>query len=311
MRDLKDKVVLIIGGSRGLGFTLAQHLSKEGCRLVLCARNLKELQLAQQRLPGEVLIAVCDVALPEQVENLIQIVLKQFGQIDVLINDAGVMMVGAMESYSRREFEEAMDVMYWGIVNTTFAVLPHMKKQRRGQIVNITSIGGLVSVPHLLPYVSAKFAAVGFSLGCAAELRKDHIAVTTIVPGLMRTGSYVNAFFQQHNKKEFKLFALISTAPLITISADKAARLIVRAIKNKTPIKVLGLPAKVLLKLNDLFPTLMIRSFSAVSRFIPSKKERSTFVPGEDIREEYPDTEVPLFREIGKYVQRKHGQQVQ
>src|SRR5690606_19122277 len=126
-----------------------------------------------------------------------------------------------------------MDVMYWGIFHTTFAVLPHMKERGEGQIINITSIGGKVSVPHLLPYSAAKFAAVGFSEGMTVELRKHNIFVTTVIPGLMRTGSYVNALFQKNDRLMFKIFSAISSAPLLTITAKKAARLTIRAIKGR------------------------------------------------------------------------------
>lgn len=309
VKKLNDKVVLITGGSKGLGFEMARQLTKEGCKLALCARDFRELEVARRelkKLGGEAFISVCDVTKKEDVEKFTKKVLSHFGQIDVLINDAGIIIVGAMESYSAEEYTAAMDVMYWGMVNMSLAVLPHMKERKAGQIVNITSVGGKVSIPHLLPYTCAKFAAVGFSQGIGAELRKDHIFVTTIVPGLMRTGSYVNALFQKNNKKEFKLFSLMSTAPLLTISAESAARQTIRAMKAKKAQKVLGLPAKVLIEMNHFFPETMNRLLGVVSRVLPSSEEQTSFEKGEVIQAKFKDSEVPLFQQIGKHVQKKH-----
>src|SRR5450759_4776995 len=114
-------------------------------------------------------------------------------------------------------FELAMDVMYWGVLYPTLAVLPQMREHKRGRIVNITSIGGKVSIPHLLPYNSAKFAAVGLSEGLRAELAMDGVTVTTIVPGLMRTGSHINAYFKGKQEREYTWFALGASLPVISM----------------------------------------------------------------------------------------------
>lgn len=309
MTSLKNRVVMITGGSKGLGFVIAKQLVKEDCRLALCARNMEELIDAREELKkagGNALISVCDVSDKEAVDVFVKKVIKHFGEIDIVVNDAGVIMVGAIESFSMHEFEEAMNIMYWGIVNTTLSVLPHMKERKNGQIINITSVGGKVSIPHLLPYSAAKFAAVGFSEGISAELRKDNIHVTTIIPGLMRTGSYLNALFQRDNKTEFKIFSLMSTAPLITISADYAARMTIKAIKSKKIELVLGLPAKVLIEAHHFFPETSIKLFGFLSQFIPSQKSAAEFVKGKFIHDKFDHAELPGFEQIGKYVQNKH-----
>lgn len=309
MKNIRNKVVLITGGSKGLGLELAKQLTKQHCKLALCARSMEELQKAKaevDRLGGSVFISPCDVADKVSVKKLIQQVINHYGHLDIVINDAGIMIVGAMESYRDKEYEDAMNVMYWGIVNTTLAVLPHMKQRQEGQIINITSIGGKVSIPHMLPYTSAKFAAVGFSQGITAELRKDNIYVTTIIPGLMRTGSYTNALFQKDNKNEFKLFSMMSTAPLITISAEKAARETLKAANRKAAVKVIGLPAKILKELYHFLPETMISFFGFVSKYLPATKEKTDFEKGEAIRQKFSDAEMSVFEEIGKYVQMKH-----
>lgn len=309
MKDLNEKVVLITGGSKGLGLALARSLIKERCRLAICARTAEDLELAKVELKsvgGDVFVGACDVSHFEEVNHFVEEVIARFGRIDIVINDAGIIMVGAVESFSQEEFHSAMDVMYWGIVHTTRAVLPHMKEKKYGQIINVTSIGGVVSIPHLIPYCSAKFAATGYSLGLASELRHEGIFVTTIVPGLMRTGSYVNALFQKGNRKEFKLFSAMSTAPLITISTDKAVREIITAIKKKSIFKVLGLPAKIIHQIHHFFPETTVRLYSILEKYIPSSHETTEFIKGENIRVSSAAAEMPGLKGIGEVLRRKY-----
>jgi len=209
--DLRGQVVFITGGSRGLGLLMAREFAREGCRIAICARDVQELEGATrdiEQIVPSVLALPCDVADQSQVSLTLEKIIRHFGQIDVLVNNAGIIAVGPVETMTRQDFEHAMNVMFWGTVFTTLAVLPEMIRRQSGRIVNITSIGGKVSVPHLIPYSCAKFAVVAFSEGLRAELAKDHIPVTTIVPGLMRTGSHVNAFFKGQQNAEFTWFSL-------------------------------------------------------------------------------------------------------
>ena len=308
-KRLKNKVVLITGGSTGLGLILAEHLIKDEPKIAICARDEQDLFKAKNHLKAlgcEVSTYVCDVAKKEQVDSMIKEVINNFGKLDIIINNAGIIQVGPMETFNHEDYKLAMDIMYWGIVNTTFSVLPHMKARHQGQIINITSIGGLVSVPHLLPYSAAKFAAVGFSEGSAAELRKDEIYVTTIFPWLMRTGSYVNAYFQKDNKKEFKLFSLISSLPILTINADRAAKKIIIAIKEKRPRRVIGIQAHAAIVVHNLFPNLTIRVFGLISRFIPGDWEQRPLEKGQDIIARDAEVEVPGARVFGQKARQAH-----
>jgi len=152
--DLKGKVVLITGGSRGLGLVLAREFGKEGARLAICARNLNELDRARKELEShgiEVFDAVCDVRKEKDVVRLMQEVCTRYGRIDVLVNNAGVIQVGPFGAQTQNDFDEAMAVHFWGPYYTMKAVLPEMKKRGEGRIVNIASIGGKVVVPHLAP----------------------------------------------------------------------------------------------------------------------------------------------------------------
>src|SRR2546429_1023104 len=154
------RVVLVTGGSRGLGLVMARELSRKGARVALCARDPAELERARAELavrdPG-VLATTCDVSDPEQAASFVAQAMERFRPIDVLINNAGVIQVGPLASMGVQDFREAMDINYFGMVNTTLAALPHLRGH--GRIVNICSIGGAVAIPHLLPYVRSKHAA--------------------------------------------------------------------------------------------------------------------------------------------------------
>ena len=186
--DLHGQRALITGASRGLGLAMARELAGRGCAIVLLARDTAELERAQHDLAArgaDVLTIQCDVTERSQIRAALAQTLERFGRIDILINNAGVMSVGPLETHDVDAFERALAVMFWGAVYPTLEVLPHMRRQGGGHIVNITSIGGKISVPHMLPYSAAKFAAVGFSEGLHAEVAAQGIKVLTVVPGLM------------------------------------------------------------------------------------------------------------------------------
>ena len=272
--DLKGKVVLITGGSRGLGLVLAREFAAEGARIAITARDLNELTRARKELESdgvEVFDAVCDVRSEMDVARLMQDVYTRYGRIDVLVNNAGVIQVGPFESQTTSDFENAMAVHFWGPYHTMKAVLPEMKKQGEGRIVNIASIGGKVVVPHLAPYCASKFALVGLSGAMQAELGKDNIRVTTVCPGLMRTGSHVNALFKGKNEWEYALFSLMDSTPLTSISAESAARQIVKAVKQGRSGAILSAQAKLAAKMNELFPELTSEVLSLINRVLPGK----------------------------------------
>lgn len=270
--DLRGKVVLITGGSRGLGLALARGFAKEGARLILCARDENELQAAKQDLAksaAQVLTVPCDVSDRLQVEHLIGEGVRHYGRIDVLVNNAGVIQVGPLESMTIEDFERAMNVMFWGTVYTSLAVLPHMRRLEQARIVNITSIGGKVSVPHLVPYSCAKFAAVAFSEGLRAELQGSGVKVVTIAPGLMRTGSYVNAHFKGDVNSEAAWFSTSASLPGLSIGAARAAGQIISATRTGRAERILTPQANALARFHGLFPGLTADLLGLVNRLLP------------------------------------------
>ena len=272
--DLRGQVVLITGSSRGLGLAMAEEFASQGAHLVICARDENELRLAEERLRAlgvEVLALRCDVADRAQVQELVRKATERFGRVDVLVNNAGIITVGPLKSQTLEDFERAMDTIFWGAVYPTLEVLPQMLERRNGRIANITSIGGRVSVPHLLPYNCAKFATVGFSEGLRAELAKENIKVTTVIPGLMRTGSYINAEMKGKQSAEYAWFSLSSSLPGLTAGAQHAARRIVSAVKRGAAEVVITPQAQLLSLIHGIAPGITADALGLINRFLPDE----------------------------------------
>lgn len=282
--DLRNQVVLITGGSRGLGLALARKFGQLGCRIVICARHADQLEAARENLLSygiKALAVPCDVSDQSQVDAMMSHVRDEFGPVDILIANAGEMLVAPLQDTTREDMERAMEVMFWGVVNPTLAVLPEMVARGAGRIAAITSIGGKVSVPHLVAYSCAKSAAVAFCEGLRAEMASSGISVTTIVPGLMRTGSHVNARFKGNYRREAAWFSIAATAPAMSMSANRAADQIVHAIRTGAAEKVLSTQASILTRVQGLLPGLVPNLMSVVSTLLPSSTgDKTTVVRG-------------------------------
>lgn len=279
--DFRNKTVLITGGSRGLGLELARLLAKEGANLAICSRDADELDRAEDELVQlgvDVYTEVCDVTNKIQVEHFVENVRQAIGPVDVLINNAGTIIVTPYEHATEDDFRYAMDTHFWAAFYMTNAVLPQMlarvdtpdkSRQSIGRIVNIASIGGKVSVPHLMPYSTSKFALVGYSEGLRAELQKKGIYVTTVSPGLMRTGSPRNAIFKGQNEKEYAAFKVSDSIPFLTIGSAEAAREVIEACRYGEAERVITLPAKVGVALQGLAPNLVAETMAIANTMLP------------------------------------------
>jgi NAD(P)-dependent dehydrogenase (short-subunit alcohol dehydrogenase family) len=270
--DFAGKTVIVTGGSRGLGLVLARQLIESGARVTICARNEDDLAAAAVELRhrgGDILAIRCDVRKQAEVETLVSRTLQTFGQIDVLLNVAGVIEAGPLDSMTLDDFHRSMDTHCWGPLHTVLAVLPHMRERGWGRIVNIASIGGKQAVPHMAPYCASKFALVGLSNALRTELAKENILVTTVCPGLMRTGSPRNARFKGRHRAEYAWFSIGDSLPIVSVDARKAAAQILRACQFGVPEVVIANYANLAMYAPQYFPGLTTELAALVNLLLP------------------------------------------
>jgi len=297
-------VALVAGASRGLGLLIARELLERDHTVVICAREREELDDACQLLDpsGErVLTYVCDVTQADAVGEMVRWTEAEVGPIEVAITVAGVIQVMPLVNTRLEHFEEAVDIMTFGPVHVALAVLPEMRKRGRGRIGTITSIGGAVSVPHLLPYSTAKFGAVGFARGLSAELAGTGITSTTVVPGLMRTGSHLNARFGGHAASEFAWFAPGASAPLVAMDAERAAQRIVKGVLAGRNQVVLTPLAKIAMRVSGVAPSLTTTAMKVMGRLLPSsdRGQEPTTVDGHTARRRLSSPVVEKLSTLG------------
>src|SRR5437016_2662450 len=275
---LRDKVVVITGGSRGLGLVLARYVCARGGNVALIARDPEELARAKTDLAprgGKVLTIQCDLLDTGQIQSAVRQIIDRFSKIDILINNAGIIEVGPLEHLRPEDFDRAMRLHFWAPLELISQIVPEMRIWGGGRIVNISSIGGKVAVPHMASYSASKFALTGLSDAVREELARDNIHVTTVAPGMMRTGSHVNAKFKGKHDREFAWFAASAGAPLISMNADRAARKILAACRRGQPSLTLTFAARLQVVANALFPNLTGYVMRIVNRFLPGAGNES------------------------------------
>ena len=281
--ELKGRVVIVTGGSTGLGLMIARQAAEQGAKVVLAARGEADLRAAEGELRAmgaDVLAVPTDVSDEGQVRVLVARSIERFGRIDILVNNAGTIQVGPAESMTADDFRHAMATNFWGELFPILAVLPHMKSQGGGRIANVVSVGGKVSVPHLLPYSASKFALAGLTQGLRAELAKDNILVTGIYPGTIRTGGHTHALFKGDRDAEYTWFALSDTIPGVSTSAESAARSLWKAVLDGDPEIIVGWNAKLAVFAHDLLPGWTAEALGLVNLALPSGGQAS----GEAVR---------------------------
>jgi NAD(P)-dependent dehydrogenase (short-subunit alcohol dehydrogenase family) len=189
-----SRVWFITGSSSGFGRAVAEEALRRGDRVVATARNPEALAELAATAPDRVLLASLDVTQPAQVRAAVATALARFGAIDVLVNNAGFSILGAVEETSDDELRATMELMFFGAVATTRAVLPHMRARRSGTIVQITSVGGVTTSPGFGAYCAAKHALEGLSECLALESAPFGLRVLIVEPGAFRTALFGGAF---------------------------------------------------------------------------------------------------------------------
>lgn len=272
---LNGSVALVTGGTRGLGLQVAREFGATGAAVVVCGRNRDNLDRAVADLADRGIDAhgvLCDVTDREQVRALVGETIERFGRLDAVVNNAGVMRVGPADAMEDAYFTESMDIMYWGPFNVAREALPHLRRTE-GALVNITSVGAYLTVPHLLPYSVAKHASAALSEGLAAETAGTGVRVTTVVPGLMRTGSHRGVLFIGEPEREYTWFALLAGMPLLSVDSRRAARRIVGAAASGRGFVTLHPTTRLGMAARGLAPGLTQQAMGLVARVLPRVPE--------------------------------------
>lgn len=269
------KSVLITGGSRGLGLALAHELVREGAWITLMARKTDELHNARQCLlksyPRAVVHTVSgDVTRSADLSQAIQECVGRFGKLDILINNAGAISVGPFSSMQKKDFEAQMNLHMYAVLEAVQLVRPVFLQRGGGRIVNICSLGGKVSVPHMIPYGVSKFALAGLSQGLSAELARENIIVTAVYPTLMQTGSPIQAVFKGDHQKEFAWFSTADNIPFLSMRADTAAKKILEAVRRGDSEVILSAFGKLRVAASVFFPETLNMMMSWLARLMPS-----------------------------------------
>lgn len=303
------KTVIITGGSRGLGLALAKKLVAEDANVCLLARTEKDLHAALQILENEnpnasVLTCVCDVTDAHQFQQAVNRTIERWGTVDVLINNAGAILVGPFDSMTEEDFEAQLKIHLYANMSATKEVLKHFRRVGDGQIINICSMGGKIAVPHMLPYDTSKFALAGFSQGLTAELANENISVMTVYPALMRTGSPIQAVFKGDSEKEFSWFASADVLPGLSAAASDVADQILAAARERRTELIPSFIGKARMAAGIIFPELMLWAMGVLNRMMPKNKtnhyqtgaqsrtENSYLIPGLKGRSEKAEIEL-------------------
>jgi NAD(P)-dependent dehydrogenase (short-subunit alcohol dehydrogenase family) len=220
--------------------------------------------------------------------------------VDVVVANAGIIQVAPAETVGADGFDDAMSTIFHGALHTCLEALPYLRKSRAGgRLALVGSVGGLLAVPHLLPYSCAKAAVGALAEGLHAEAARDGVSVTAVHPGLMRTGSHLHAVFGGDRRREFAWFSALAGTPLISMDARRAADRIVTAIQHRRVRLVLTPAARAADKAHGLAPALTTRLSHAVSSLLPTAEGEPELRPGIDVEPAAPRTLGERLRSVG------------
>lgn len=273
--SLRGLSAVVTGGSRGLGLLLADRLAARHCTVTIVARDEEELGQAAARLRrrdgARIRTAVCDVRDREAVEELYRSTTSEVGGIDLVFANAGVIQVAPVGAIGVGEFTSAMDTIFMGALHASLEALPYLRRSPHGgRLALIGSVGGLLAVPHLLPYSCAKSAVGALAEGLHAEASADGVSVTAVHPGLMRTGSHLHAEFGGAHNQEFAWFSALAGTPLISMDARRAAERIVAGVQRRRTRIVLTPGARAASLAHGVAPALTTRLTTLSTRALPS-----------------------------------------
>ncbi len=264
--DLSGSVAVVTGAASGIGAGLARVLAARGCALALADRNAAGLATvaADARSRGvKVSEHVLDVADADAVAALPAAVLAEHGRVNVLVNNAGVALMGRFEQVSAADFEWLFGINFWGTVRMTRAFLPLLRREAASQIVNLSSVYGLMAPPGQAAYAASKFAVRGFSEALRSELEGSPVGVTVVHPGGVRTAIAATARVPDTIKPADAAAGLAVFSKMLRTEPDTAGELIARAIERREPRLLIGSDARQIAALVRMFP---IRHWNVVQR---------------------------------------------
>jgi short-subunit dehydrogenase len=269
MKDLRNKVAVVTGAGSGIGRQLAHQLAKAGAELVLADVVQKNLEATVGELHGQTKITshVVDVSKRDQVYALADSAIKAHGQVDIVINNAGVAVLQPLEQVSYEDFEWVMNVNFWGVVYGTLAFLPHLKARPEASVVNISSVNGFVPFPNNGPYNCSKYAVYGFNETLHQELAGSGVVVTSVHPGGIKTNIIRNAKVHASPGGNDKAHITSRFDSIARTSAEDAAKAILGAIKKKQKKLLIGLDAHAM----DLAKRLMPEEFTSLVGILTQK----------------------------------------
>ena len=200
---LQDKVAVITGASMGIGEAIAKLFLQEGAKVVLCSRDLGRTKAAEQRIGGgaNTLSVACDVSRRDQVDALVKAAMDKFGRIDILVNNAGFGLNDAVADMDMAELRRMFDTNLFGAIECMQAVVPVMRKQGGGDIVNISSVSGHISTPYMSGYAATKHAMNAVGKAARMELLRHNINVLTVCPGYIATDFVKNMVKGKHSER--------------------------------------------------------------------------------------------------------------
>ena len=309
---MTSPVALVAGGSRGLGLLIARQLLTRDLHVVICSRDAAELEEAARLLDAGTRLTtrVCDVGDEAALQSLVDDAESTLGPVEVAIHVAGIIQVLPEENATTAHYDEAVRTMLMGPIHLAHAVLPGMRRRGRGRIGTVASIGGAVSVPHLLPYSTAKFGAVGFARGLSAELAGTGITSTAILPGLMRTGSHLNAQFGGNQAAEYAWFAPGASLPLVSMDAERAAERIVRGVLAGRNHVVLTPLAQIGMRVAGAAPSLTTSAMKVMKLLLPDSPGTGddALVDGHTARRRLDSSLVEQLTTLGTRAAKRYNQ---
>lgn len=189
--ELKDKIVLVTAASHGLGLATARAFAREGARVVISARSLEALEHAAAQIHQDtgatVQPIVCDLTQPKQIESMVQAVVSQYGTVHVLVNNAGGPPPGPGDKLTDDDWKRAFELTLMSAVRTTNAALPHMRRQRWGRVVNVSSYSVKQPIPDIMLSNSLRLGVSGWAKTLATQVAADNVLINTVGPGWTRT----------------------------------------------------------------------------------------------------------------------------